>query len=291
MTEPNTRLRAVRQSLRMSRAELARAVREMGERIGEPNACSTTTIQRWEAGAEPRGVYLRALEAVTGQPAENLGFRADERVGLDVAALGIPSEGEWLPESRPGGTLNGIWLSRYTYESSGREGQEFTSAHYMIVLQRGHRLQARSLPGTARGRVIMDLTVNGQVVTGTWSEATDPQGYYQGSVYHGAIQLLLEPTGHRMTGKWVGFGRDFDLNTGPWSLQLITADTSEAAVERYNRPVTGNPGPNTKHVSDSAPAPRMPAAGDAAGLAYQGLKAGQRANGPGPARTPGRHSG
>jgi hypothetical protein len=22
-----------------------------------------------------------------------------------------------------------------------------------------------------------------------------------------------------MTGKWVGFGRDFDLHTGPWTLE------------------------------------------------------------------------
>jgi hypothetical protein len=42
-----------------------------------------------------------------------------------------------------------------------------------------------------------------------------------GAVYHGAIQLLLEPTGRKMTGKWVGFGRDFDLNTGPWSLEIV----------------------------------------------------------------------
>ena len=34
---------------------------------------------------------------------------------------------------------------------------------------------------------------------------TNPEGYYAGAVYHGAIQLLLEPTGHRMVGKsgWV----------------------------------------------------------------------------------------
>jgi hypothetical protein len=65
---------------------------------------------------------------------------------------------------------------------------------------------------------MMDLTANGQVLTGTWTEETNPAGYYKGAVYHGAIQLLLEPTGRKMTGKWVGFGRDFDLNTGPWTL-------------------------------------------------------------------------
>jgi hypothetical protein len=135
------------------------------------------------------------------------------------------------------GPLTGIWLSRYEYVSSGRGNQTFSNSHYVVLLHRGARLQVRSLPGTAAGRVMMDLTVNGQVVTGTWTEQTNPEGYYQGSVYHGAIQMLLEPTGHRMSGKWVGFGRDFDLNTGPWSLELVTADTDRAALAEYNRPV------------------------------------------------------
>ena len=64
-----------------------------------------------------------------------------------------------------------------------------------------------------------------------------PGGYYKGSTYLGAIQMLLEPTGHRMTGKWAGFGRDFEVNTGPWSLELVTADTSPKAQAEYNRPV------------------------------------------------------
>jgi len=55
-------------------------------------------------------------------------------------------------------------------------------------------------------------------------------------VYHGAIQLLLEPSGRRMAGKWVGFGRDWDVNTGPWSLELVTADTGTEAMQRYDRP-------------------------------------------------------
>ena len=62
----------------------------------------------------------------------------------------------------------------------------------------------------------MDLTINGQVITGTWTEETSPAGYYQGSTYHGAIQLLSDPAGYRLTGQWVGFGRDFDVNAGPW---------------------------------------------------------------------------
>jgi transcriptional regulator with XRE-family HTH domain len=240
MTEPNTRLRAVRLSMHMSQAELARAIRDAGERSGEPNACSIKAVQRWEAGAVPRGAYVRALELATGQPAENLGIRADEQYGLDVEAVGIPRGGPVAEPRRGTGTsqLTGVWISRYVFESSGR-GSTFSSAHYVLVIQHGAQLQVRSLPHTAAGRLLMDLTVNGAVITGTWTEETNPGGYYQGAVYHGAIQMLLEPSGRKMAGKWVGFGRDFDLNTGPWSLELVTSDTAPETIADYDRPVEG----------------------------------------------------
>jgi hypothetical protein len=188
----------------------------------------------------PRAIYARALESVTGQPLENLGFAsAEARYGLNrrqamgmAAALAIP-----LPEgkaSAAAGPLTGIWRSTYSYESSGR-GQTFTDEHYVVILHRGAKVQVRSLPESAPSRLVMDLTANGQVITGTWTEETNPGGYYQGAVYHGAIQMLLEPTGHRMAGKWVGFGRDFDLNTGPWTLELVSSDVGQEAMSRYNR--------------------------------------------------------
>ena len=241
MAKPNTRLRAVRLSMHLSQAEMARAIRQAGDRSGEPNACSTRNVQRWEEGAVPRGAYVRALERATGQPAENLGIRADERYGIDTQALAMPDE-PW-PEAEPwsaAAPMNGIWLSRYTYHSSGR-GADFTSAHYVLVIQHGQHLMVRSLPGTAPGRVLMELTVNGATVTGTWTEETNPGGYYGGATYHGAIQMLAEPSGRKMDGKWIGFGRDWEINEGPWSLELVTHDTSPPSQDTYNRPVGDAP--------------------------------------------------
>jgi hypothetical protein len=135
------------------------------------------------------------------------------------------------------GPLTGIWRSSYSYVSSSRGDQTFTSSHYVMVIQRGSRMQVRSLPGTAAGRVMMDLTVDGHVVTGTWTEETDPDGYYKASVYSGAIHMLLDPTGHRMKGKWLGFNRDGGVSDGPWVLDLVSADTGKAAMDQYSRPV------------------------------------------------------
>ncbi len=134
-------------------------------------------------------------------------------------------------------SYEGVWFSRYQYYSSGRE-ESFAGQHFVVLLQHGDRLTARSLPGSASSSLSLDLTVDGAVITGTWVEQTDPAGYYRGARYHGAIQLLAEPTGRRMAGKWVGFGKDMDVNTGPWELVFRDASTSKATLDRYNTPAT-----------------------------------------------------
>jgi transcriptional regulator with XRE-family HTH domain len=241
---PNTALRQARLALRLSQDEMAVAIRDAGQRLGTPNGCSKRLVQRWEAGevALPRGVYIRALEYVTGRPVASLGFdSAAERYGLDPEAALTSGSGPWIPLADPKaqpGPLTGIWLSSYEYESSGRDAT-FTSQHYVAVIQHGTRLQVRSTPGS-QSRVMMDLIANGQVMTGTWTEETNTGGYYHGAVYHGAIQLLMEPTGRRMAGKWVGFGRDFDLNTGPWRLELVTSSVTDETMTEYSRPVSAD---------------------------------------------------
>ena len=49
---------------------------------------------------------------------------------------------------------------------------------------------------------------------GTWREQTSASGYHSWGVYSGAIQMLAEPTGRRLAGKWAGFGRDLEINVG-----------------------------------------------------------------------------
>jgi transcriptional regulator with XRE-family HTH domain len=223
----------------MSQDDLARNIRETGFRGGDPNGCTRNMVQRWESGKvkTPQPRYLIALERVLGQPAENLGF-AYEDLGVDRArvladagldaAMPLPD-----PAAKYDGPLTGIWLSAYEYESSSRN-QVYTSKHYVIVLQRGARLQVRSLPASA-SQMSMDLSANGQVATGAWTEQTRTDGYYSGAVYHGAIQMIQDPTGRRMAGKWVGFGRDMSVNTGAWTLTLVDSEVGESAVDRWNR--------------------------------------------------------
>lgn len=80
----------------------------------------------------------------------------------------------------------------------------------------------------------MDLDVNGKVITGSWVESTDPTGYYRGAVYTGALQLL-EEAADRLGGKWVGFGKETEVNVGAWSLTRVDEHVDSEAVVRWNR--------------------------------------------------------
>lgn len=108
-----------------------------------------------------------------------------------------------------------------------------------MLLHHGNRLTGRSLPNASLNPdspLTLDLEIDGSTVTGTWTEQTAADGYYRGARYFGALQMLAEPTGRRMAGKWVGFGKEFDVNTGPWELRLMDVSTSKATLDAYNRP-------------------------------------------------------
>ena len=234
---PNATLRAVRMGMLLSQDDFARALRVAGERAGLPNDASKRLVQRWEAGVStsPRPVYARALEAVTGLPMASLGFQMRVPPGHGTGSF-ARSPGD-LPTASTAARPNysGVWLSRYEYPSSSRGGT-FEGKHFVLLLQQNDRLTVRSLPDSAEGELTMDLTVDGSVVTGTWVEVTQQSGYYRGARYHGTIQMLAEPTGRRMTGKWLGFGRDMDVNVGPWDLLFQDASTNKATLDAYNRP-------------------------------------------------------
>ncbi|WP_089102076.1 helix-turn-helix domain-containing protein [Streptomyces hyaluromycini] len=252
MATPNSALRAARMGLLMSQDDFARAIRDAGTRAGQPNDANKRLVQRWESGVTiaPRPVYARALEVVTGLPIESLGFTAvpqarvseDGQGGHDMEPeVPVATHSAAAPQSEPHAAhrnYSGVWLSRYEYFSSGRDAA-FTGLHYVVLLQHGNRLTARSLPNGSsnpNSPLTMDLEIDGHIATGTWTEQTATDGYYRGAHYHGAIQLLVEPTGRRMTGKWVGFGKEFDVNTGPWELVFQDASTTKATLAAYDRP-------------------------------------------------------
>lgn len=144
-----------------------------------------------------------------------------------------PSADALLRASHRDDDLSGIWHSRYQYPSTGR-GKTLIGAHYLVLRQEGSQLIGQSLPHSTGSRLHLELVLEGPVATGTWREQTSPTGYYKGAVYHGALQMAVDRAGHRMHGKWLGFGRDFVINSGEWTLTWCEANTNETVERSYH---------------------------------------------------------
>jgi transcriptional regulator with XRE-family HTH domain len=156
--------------------------------------------------------------------------------GLALAGASAARSDEPKPhvDDVSGGTdrLTGIWHSRYVYFSSGR-GREYEGRHYLVLRWQDGRLVGESLPHTTESSLRLDLAVDASVVTGTWSERTSPTGHYRGATYHGSLQLMADPMGRSMTGKWLGFGKRFRVNTGEWELTWVDGAPSRRAIRHY----------------------------------------------------------
>jgi len=235
----NIALKEARRRAGLSQDGLAREIQRAGWRSGDLNGCNRAMVQRWEDGRvrRPQPRYQLLLEDVLGQPIGNLGFDADLNYGMSraqaAAEAGLDAPVLPVPADLGHGPLTGIWLSQYTYASSGRDGAEFTSRHYVLVLHDGGRLMIRSVPASTSA-VSMDASLNGQVLTGTWTERTKADGYYRSATYTGAFQMLEHEAGTGYRGKWVGFGKNGEINTGPWSLSRVTRAVDAATVEEWD---------------------------------------------------------
>jgi hypothetical protein len=137
------------------------------------------------------------------------------------------------PASGMVGDFTGIWHSEYIYPSTGRGGK-FASEHYVVVRQQGNRLLGESVPALNGSVLNLHLELNGSVATGIWSERTSLGGYYRGAVYHGAVQFVVDPMGKSMTGKWVGFDREFTVNSDEWALTWQEAGTTKGEQRGYH---------------------------------------------------------
>lgn len=165
-------------------SELTRSLAHWAERLPE---------------AQRRAMMLKLSTAAAVAAGRSAGHRA--------AVLG---DGPNLAE------LAGDWTSRYTYFSTGRDA-EFEGVHSIRLRAGGGRLTGRS-EQTTTGCVELDLRADGLLVTGSWTERTAPGGYYRGAVYHGIVQLVVDPVGRSMVGRWLGPDRHFAINSGRWLL-------------------------------------------------------------------------
>jgi hypothetical protein len=188
------------------------------------------TIGTWARQADPamgRRTLLLKLSAALSLAA------------ADPALITAIPRAASAPDDNGGSSgLSGIWHSRYRYHSSGR-GRQFDGEHYVVLRQQGNRMAGQSLPQSDGSRLKLNLSVDGSIATGTWSEYTSAAGYYRGATYQGTIQLVVSPACAEMSGKWLGFGKSFTVNTGEWMLTRVDSDTSPRALRKHRLKLRG----------------------------------------------------
>jgi hypothetical protein len=127
----------------------------------------------------------------------------------------------------------GIWRCCYWFPSNNHDGEDI-SEYYATIHQRGNKLILESLPNIEESYLILRLTLDGDVATGTWQESTSPHGEFKGMVYSGALQLMIDKDHNRMEGKWAGVGKDHELRkarvyTGRWEIVRAGAQAPSEA--------------------------------------------------------------
>lgn len=119
--------------------------------------------------------------------------------------------------------FSGIWRSDYTYHNSELD-EDRLSQHYVRMYPKGNELIVESVPGLNESYMLARFSIDGNVATGSWQEVTDPKGDYKGIIYHGAAQLIISEDQRKLKGKWVGFGKEMEVKTGPWAFSYIGED-------------------------------------------------------------------
>jgi len=126
--------------------------------------------------------------------------------------------------------FSGIWQSHYRYPSTSRNA-DYVDDHLVRVHQYDKQIIIESVPGQKQKSYLMlHLTLQGGVATGTWQEETEPHGYYKGAVYYGAIQVVIDKDKKHMHGKWLGFGKDMEVEVGPWNFTYVGEEVPAEVV-------------------------------------------------------------
>jgi hypothetical protein len=125
--------------------------------------------------------------------------------------------------------LEGIWLSEYEYPSQDPQPATYPARHYVAFNQVGGDVTGTSIPHSEGSELKLNLQIHeDNIIIGTWMEKTS-----KGLLYHGSINLIIEPSGTRLQGKWLGFDRRRNINAGPWEFTFQERDMSAKARQKY----------------------------------------------------------
>jgi hypothetical protein len=113
--------------------------------------------------------------------------------------------------------LEGTWTSHYRYFSASRD-VELEGVHTVVLRVEDGRVVGQSSPDPSGSELNLELSLDGSLATGTWTERTSPTGHYRAATYHGVLQLVVDPTFRTMTGRWLGLSKRYTIKSGDWRL-------------------------------------------------------------------------
>lgn len=122
--------------------------------------------------------------------------------------------------------FTGVWRSSYRFTSSDRSG-EYENVHYVTMHRKNNQLVVESLSDTDDAYLLARFSLDGRVATGSWQDQMAQHGFYKGTLYHGAAQLILDTDGNALRGKWVGFGKNLKIKTGDWEIVRVEGEVPE----------------------------------------------------------------
>ena len=122
-------------------------------------------------------------------------------------------------------TPSGTWQCTYWYPSNIKPGTEEASEYTGTFKKSGKQYVYESHPKPSGDHMFVRMTIEDDLVTGTWHENTSPTGEFGGAIYSGAFQALISEAGDKIEGKWAGVGQDNgkrSIYTGRWLFKKVS---------------------------------------------------------------------
>lgn len=115
--------------------------------------------------------------------------------------------------------FSGTWQCKYWYPSNTQPGTEEISQYTGTFRRQDNQLVYESQPNKENSYMFVRMNVDGDLATGNWHESTSPTGEFEGAIYSGVFQALIDNAGDTIDGKWVGIGQEDgkrQIYTGRW---------------------------------------------------------------------------
>jgi hypothetical protein len=146
-----------------------------------------------------------------------------------------------------GPNLGGYWYSGYSFVSS-RTRQRVHTTQLMLFRQFGPYVVGKCIWSDGAHRHFITGRTHGHVFTGQWRNVAD------GAKHHGVLQMLIDPDGTHLHGKWLGYDARNHIQQADWTFTLASRDVkaNRDALIQARLPVA-NPEGHEQQVKDTAP--------------------------------------